>query len=345
MFNNWFTESEVFQTEYKDRHCIGFQINRESEDFIEIGQQVALIGIDAEVADAIRRDLFQCSFNFSRLQFFDLGNVRKNTPEFLSQLFNELSENKMNLVILGADSSITKTMSRISKSRENIAIIDKTFASLHEQNTFEELAGNPNIDKIKLVSFQGHLVHAMHIDHPKMNQSLSLGDLRNNMRDAEPALRDVNLIDFHLSSIRYGEIPGIPGTTPSGLSSEEACQLLKYIGLNPLKNKFWIQGYSPKYDFHSQGAKMVSQLVWYYLEGLDQMVDEQPDKKFLTQYIVAMTGFQINLTFWKSEISGRWWVEIPVAGEESYLLPCSFMDYKIACNDEMPKRIMNELSL
>jgi hypothetical protein len=178
-----------------------------------------------------------------------------------------------------------------------------------------------------------------------MNQSLSLGDLRNNMRDAEPALRDVNLVDFHLNSIRYGEIPGIPGTTPSGLSSEEACQLMKYIGLNPLKNKFWIQGYNPKYDFHSQGAKMVSQLVWYYLEGLDQMVDEQPDKKFLTQYIVAMTGFQINLTFWKSEISGRWWVEIPVDGEESYLLPCSFMDYKIACNDEMPKRIMNELSL
>jgi len=345
MYNNWFTESEVFQTEYKDKHCIGYQINREPEGFVEIGQQVALMGIDPEIADAIRRDLFQCSYNFSRLQFSDLGNIRKNTPEFLAQLFNELAENKISLIILGADNSFTKTMARISKSKENIAIVDKTFASLLENDTADELINNAYIDKIKLISYQGHLVHSMHINHPKMNQSLSLGDLRNNLRDAEPALRDISLIDFHLSSIRYGEIPGIPGTTPSGLSSEEACQLLRYIGLNPYKNKLWIQGYNPKFDFHSQGVKMVSQLVWYYLEGLDQMVDEQPDKKFLTQYIVAMTEFQINLTFWKSEISGRWWVEIPAVDAEQYLLPCSFMDYKIACNDEMPKRIMNELTL
>jgi len=345
MYNNWFAESEVFQTEYKDKHCIGYQINREPEGFVEIGQQVALMGIDPEIADAIRRDLFQCSYNFSRLQFSDLGNIRKNTPEFLAQLFNELAENKISLIILGADNSFTKTMARISKSKENIAIVDKTFASLLENDTADELINNPYIDKIKLISYQGHLVHSMHINHPKMNQSLSLGDLRNNLRDAEPALRDISLIDFHLSSIRYGEIPGIPGTTPSGLSSEEACQLLRYIGLNPYKNKLWIQGYNPRFDFHSQGVKMVSQLVWYYLEGLDQMVDEQPDKKFLTQYIVAMTEFQINLAFWKSEISGRWWVEIPAVDAEPYLLPCSFMDYKIACNDEMPKRIMNELTL
>jgi len=345
MYNNWLVESDVFQTEYPDKFTIGYQINKEPDSLIQIGQQVALVGIDPEIADAIRRDLFQCSYNFSRLQFFDLGNARKNTPEFLAQLFTELNNNKMNLIILGADNQFTKTMARITETKENIAIIDKTFSSLLEFDTFSDLSASQNIEKIKLISFQSHLVHAMHLNSPKMNQSLSLGDLRNNMRDAEPALRDVGLIDFHLSSIRYGEIPGIPGTTPSGLSSEEACQLMRYIGLNPLKSKFWIQGYNPKFDFHSQGVKMVSQLIWYYLEGLDQKVDEQPDKKFLTQYIVAMSDYQINLSFWKSELSGRWWVEIPIVESEPYLLPCSFMDYKIACNDEMPRRIMNELSL
>lgn len=345
MYDNWFTESEVFQTEYTDRNSIGYQINREPEGFLEIGQQVALIGLDSEIADAIRRDLFRCSFNFSRLQFFDFGNIRKNTPEFMAQLFAELDAKKMNLIILGADNQFTKTITRLISAQENIAVIGKTMDSLTEFDTLSDLIGNQYIEKIKLIAFQSHLVHQHEINRPKMNQSMSLGSLRNNMRDAEPTLRDVSLTAFELSSIRYGEIPGIPGTTPSGLSSEEACQLMKYIGLNPLRNKLWIQGYNPKYDFHHQGAKMVSQLVWYYLEGLDQMVNEQPDRKFLTQYTVAMSDYQINLNFWKSEISGRWWVEVPLKDGEPYLLPCSFMDYKIACNDEMPKRIMNELSL
>ena len=62
----------------------------------------------------------------------------------------------------------------------------------------------------------------------------------------------------------------------------------------------------------------------------------------MTQYLVDLSDYELSLNFMKSDYSGKWWVEIPKEDEEPYLLPCSFMDYKIACNNEMPKRIMKE---
>jgi hypothetical protein len=171
-----------------------------------------------------------------------------------------------------------------------------------------------------------------------------LGDFRNNIRDAEPVLRDVSSIHFMLDSIRYSELPGIEGTSPSGFTSEEACQLMRYLGLNPIMNCLAIHGYDPKYDFHDQGVKMVSQLIWYYLEGLDQKKSDKPDtKENMTQYLVELSDYHLSLSFWKSEFSGRWWVEIPDEMDSTQFLPCSYMDYKLACNNEMPKRIMKEM--
>ena len=85
-------------------------------------------------------------------------------------------------------------------------------------------------------------------------------------------------------------------------------------------------------------------MIWYFLEGLDQKKMDQPDsKENMTQYLIELSDYNMSLAFWKSDFSGRWWVELPDKAGNTELLPCSYMDYKLACNNEMPKRIMNEL--
>ena len=77
MYSNWFKESETFSKIYKNKYSIGFQIQKDMDTSISMGKQICLIGHDPEIADAIRRDLYQCSYNFSNLQLIDLGNLRK----------------------------------------------------------------------------------------------------------------------------------------------------------------------------------------------------------------------------------------------------------------------------
>ena len=344
MYQNWFKESAVFAQEHSDPYSIGYQIQKDSEPGPALGTQVALLGFDEEIADGIRRDLYTCSFNFDRLQLLDLGNLRRRDPEFVIQILTELREAGMNIVVLGADISFQQAQLKTIEKKQNAAFIQKTGQPLFDPALESLLLPNEHLHKVKLIGYQAHLIHPEKLSDPKLKQSLSLGMFRNNMRDAEPVLRDVSSTHFYLDCIRYSELPGISGTSPSGFTSEEACQLMRYLGLNPYTNLITILGYDPKYDFHNQGVKMVSQLIWYYLDGLDNKKLDRPDaRENMTQYLVEMNEYQISLAFWKSDYSGRWWVEIPVEKQESYLLPCSFMDYKMACNNEMPKRIMNEL--
>lgn len=345
MYSNWFKDSELFSREYNDKTTIGFQIQKDPDSLITIGTKVVIFGYDEEISDAIRRDLYACSFNFDQLQLIDLGNLRKTEKDFIVQMLTELNEAGMNIIALGTDQTFQYAVLNSIKTPQNIAFIEKTGKYTFDPAMDKNLFNNENIRKIKLIGYQGHLLHKGKLEPARLNHSLSLGEIRNNMREAEPVLRDVTTINFMLESIRYAELPGIKDTSPSGLTSEEACQLMRYFGLNPLSNCLSLYGYNPKYDFHDQGLKMVSQLIWYYLEGLDQKKMDRPDfKENMTQYLVDLSEYNLSLPFYKSDFSGRWWVEIPLQNsEDKYLLPCSYMDYKKACSNEMPKRIMKEL--
>ena len=345
MYDNWFKDSQLFSEIFDDKHSIGYQVDQSPDSAVSIGTKVALMGYNAEIADTIRRDLYKCSYNFKNLHLIDLGNIRKKDKEFTIQILDELREAGLNLIILGPEESLLDAQLTAIKQTQNLAFIEKSGLHLFNSARKELIFDNKHIQKVKMIGYQAHLLNRELLDKAKMNQSLSLGDIRNNMRDAEPVLRDVATVNFMLESIRYSELPGIQGTSPSGFTSEEACQLVRYTGLNPMINQLALYGYDPKYDFHDQGLKMVSQLIWYYLEGLDQKKMDKPEKKEnMLEYVVELSEFNLSLSFWKSEYSGRWWVEIPIEENNNYLLPCSFMDYKIACNNEMPKRILKELS-
>ena len=344
MYDNWFKASSVFADTYENRYSLGYQIQKDHDSTVSMGTQVAIFGYQEEIADAIRRDLCQCSYNFEKLQLIDLGNLRKKDIDFTVQILTELQKAGYNLIVLGPDDSFGEAMFKATDETNYVAFVEKAGVKLFDKANHPYIFENERVKKAKLIGYQSHLFHKDKLSHRKLSQSLSLGDLRNNMRDAEPVLRDVDTLYFMLESIRYAELPGIKNTSPSGLTSEEACQLMRYFGLNPKRNHLYLYGYEPKYDFHDQGVKMVSQLIWYYLEGLDQKKMDQPDsKENMTQYLIEMSDYDMSLAFWKSDFSGRWWVEIPSDEGEPDLIPCSYMDYKLACNNEMPKRIMKEL--
>jgi hypothetical protein len=63
-----------------------------------------------------------------------------------------------------------------------------------------------------------------------------------------------------------------------------------------------------------------------------------------TQYSVLLDESGDTLVFYKSPMSGRWWMDVPYpAGsvekyERHHLVPCTYEDYELALEQEMPDR-------
>jgi hypothetical protein len=89
---------------------------------------------------------------------------------------------------------------------------------------------------------------------------------------------------------------------------------------------------------------LIAQIIWYFLEGFHYRSCEYPfgSKKNYLKYIVPLE--EVELVFYKSDKTDRWWIEIPFISnsnnklKRNTLLPCSYDEYILACNQELPRR-------
>jgi hypothetical protein len=63
----------------------------------------------------------------------------------------------------------------------------------------------------------------------------------------------------------------------------------------------------------------------------------------MTQYIVHNHQNGKDIHFWKSNQSGRWWLEIP--DHEDHWISCTYEDYNAASKGAYSSRIVSVLNL
>ena len=146
------------------------------------------------------------------------------------------------------------------------------------------------------------------------------------------------MFSFDISAIKYGDAPANIKGSPNGLTGEESCTLTRYAGMSEVLTSFGIFGYDHLHDEHNMTAKQISQMLWYFVDGY--LVRKSEAK--LTEreeFIVFNVAFTDNDTvFLKSKRTNRWWMKLP---DQSYV-PCSYNDYLVASNDEIPERWLRE---
>lgn len=344
----FFKDSDVFYSEFYDKDSFGSIINKSSDFVVTSGNSVIILGFDEIVSDPIRVELYKTSYTFENLNISDIGNLKDKSLENIRDSFKKLSGQNLNVIVLGSvPEQIIKLLESFVNGFVNIAFIEKKGDVFFSESVKTLVDNALFINKAKLLCYQSHLLHSNKLDGLRINQSMRLGEFRNNFRQAEPLIRDIDVAFFNLDSIRYSEIPGIVNTSPSGLTSEESCQIMKYMGLNTKNNLIGFLGYDPKYDFHGQGAMIISQMIWYYLEGLDQrIIEDVNNTSYIQTFMVELSDYNLSLKFLQSKKTGRWWVEIPLnEDKESYFMPCSEEDFDKARNNDLSYRIFNELSL
>ncbi|RMB56535.1 arginase [Dokdonia sinensis] len=170
-----------------------------------------------------------------------------------------------------------------------------------------------------------------------------LGNVTASLSSVEPVMRDADIVAIDMGAIKSSELSYKYSKMPNGFDGKEICAIARYAGISDKVSCFGIFEY--KNDTQEETAAMlVAQILWYFIEGVNFRASENMDIEkgnFLTYQVPIDNEV---LTFYKSDKTERWWIEIPfISGlnnklKRRTLLPCTYQEYLDACNQSIPER-------
>ena len=319
--------------------------------------QVAILGIGEVEANEVRKRLYNMTFPFSKTKIADLGNLRKEENGFITPVIQELIEGGVCPIIIGHEGRFTQAQFFAHHGCQpsvNLVEVKERIAYHPEKTELEGFYLNPILEgEYRLFHFctigsQSHFVEesVYHFLEKNSFDYVRLGKAKANIGGLEPFVRDADMMSFHISALKHSDAPGSINASPSGFFSEEACQISRYAGMNDKLTSIGFYGYQSQCDPNGLTAQTVAQLVWYFLDGFNHRQKDFPaSMEQLVEYIIDLKDFDQQLTFWKSNKTGRWWLQVPVKTKKKLqrhrLIPCSYDDYVATSKGELPDRLIN----
>jgi len=333
--------------------------------------QIAIVGVQedrnaennygtGEDLKNIRKKLYELFPGKWDTKIADLGNITQGSkPEdtyyALLDTVTELLSKNIIPIILGGGQEMTYVNYRAYDNLEqsvNITVVDSKF----DLGTLEDdLSSHSFMSKIIMqepnnlfnycnVGYQTYfndpdeiqLFDNMYFDCYRLGVS-------KNLEAIEPAFRNADIISIDLGAIRKSDAPGNNNASPNGFSGDEICAISRYAGVSDKVSSFGIYEYNSKYDTNDQTAALIAQMIWYFIEGVNLRVKDYPfSTKENYQKFTVILEDDDPIIFYKSNKSGRWWIEINVISNNKYkrhaLIPCTYKDYEEAMNQNIPDR-------
>lgn len=320
------------------------------------GTQVNL-GV-SEGADRIRERFYRLKKSHTSYRIIDLGNLQngenyEDTLARLREVCEYLMAHKVLPIIIGGTHDLCLGQYQAFESKDDLISVLNVDARLDV-----EIQGDHNETFLsKLITYQpnflfsyNHLAHQEYLVEADALKALDklyfealrLGEIRDNIKHAEPVIRMANMLTFDTSAIKSSDAPGNAKAEPFGLTGEEACQLMWYAGMNEKMSSVSITEYNPTLDDQlEKTASIISTMIWYFIEGFYNRKDTgQFNSDNYTKYTVSFEGSDETMTFYKSNLSEKWWMLVSYG--EGHLdrayIPCSYQDYTSATHGDFPER-------
>lgn len=336
--------------------------------------QLALIGVcedrgsdnagAAQSPDQIRQYFYALYWGNWSAKLCDLGNIYageslSDTISAVRELCYTLLKEGVIPIILGGSQEITYGLYRAYDRLEqtvNLVCVDAQFDLGKESDKLSHRSFLSHIILQKPyllfnfsnIGYQTYFVNQEEIDlmERMFFESHRLGTMRGQIAESEPIMRDADIVSFDLSAVRQSDAPGNVFHSPNGFSGEEACALARYAGISDKLSSFGIFECNALADKEGRTAHLAAQMLWYFLEGYQQRKGDYPfaSKSDYQRFTVLIEEGDHQLVFYKSPLSGRWWIEVPMRSDENFshdrhqLIPCSEKDYREALNNEVPER-------
>lgn len=318
--------------------------------------------------DYVRKHLYQLFRGPYSIQIADLGNIRQgekpaDTYFAVKTVVAHLLERNITPVLIGGSQDLTFANYQAYEMLGqiiNIVSVDPRFdIGLKENEPINNvnflssiLTSKPNyLFNFANIGYQTFFVDqdAIELMERLYFDTYRLGYVRDNMEEAEPIVRNADMISLDISAIRHADAPANGRSSPMGLFGEEACRIVRYAGLSDKLSSIGFYELNPAFDNSEQTAHLVSQMIWYFIDGFYHRKNDHPDKDIkesdeFIKYVVSIKEFQNKINFFKSKKSDRWWMEVPCPPrlqqkyDRQFLVPCSYKDYQEACQNEIPEK-------
>lgn len=315
----------------------------------------------SEHKNSFRNSLYKLNKgdNWTR-EIYDLGTVLpggkiEDTYFALSQIVAELVKNEIIPILLGGGQDLTLSCYKGFESLErmiNICAIDSEFD-----------IGDPN-QPVTSKGFVSHLLMqrpcylfnyaSIGIQRPYVKKNdvdlfeklyfdvCRLGEFNADFKVAEPHLRNADILSVDFSSIKSSETDALCYDKPNGFYAEQVCQLMRYAGISDKMSCVGIFDIHPGQNITA--SCLIAEMIWYFIDGVSQRVGDFPigSKKPYTKFHVQTEDFSDELVFYKSNKSGRWWLEVKYTSsdnniyERHCMVPCDKQDYEKALANSIP---------
>lgn len=170
-----------------------------------------------------------------------------------------------------------------------------------------------------------------------------LGEFVSDLSVSEPVIRNANMVSFDMGAIRSSDAPGNTNMVPNGFYGEDACRISRYAGMSDKLTSIGFYEFNPAFDKGGQTAMLLSQMVWYFVDGYYSRKKDFPltPKSQYIIYRASVNDGATEVNFVKSKKSDRWWMQVPYPAngsknERFHLVPCKYDDYNTAVKGEMP---------
>nr|WP_309760010.1 formimidoylglutamase [Flavobacterium sp.] len=281
------------------------------------------------------------------------GNSAEDTYFAVKKVVASLIKKKIIPIVIGGSQDLTYAIYRAYDDLEqmvNLVSIDNKFDFGKEE---EEVSASSYLTKIIVeepnnlfnycnIGYQTYFNSQEEIDliEKLFFDAYRLGEVSNTISISEPVFRDADLVSIDLNSVKSADSGNFNSFAPNGFNGKEICSLSRYAGISDKVSSFGVFNHNNSV----QESVLIAQIIWYFIEGFHYRSHEYPfgSKENYLKYIVPLEDEE--LIFYKSDKTDRWWIEIPFISNGSNklkrntLLPCSYEEYLMACNQELPER-------
>lgn len=285
---SWYNHAQVYVNSFPDIDACRIWIVGVKDDRGITSQAGA-----AAAPDAIRLQLYRLINHHEHLSVADLGNIEageslSDTAFALNQVMKEALHKKKIIIVLGGASDLTYYQYRayegVSRTLRLVNVDSRIQLSAVEGAEEEAylnriILHEPNfLFNVTHLAYQTYFCEeeSLHTFNRMNFDAFRLGFVTKNIEECEPLLRDADMCSFNMAAIRMGDAPGQVSGSPNGLFGDEACQIARYAGVSNELSSLGLFGYVPHVDVQQQSAKLLAQLIWYFVDGVYNRKNDYP---------------------------------------------------------------------
>ncbi|WP_074407271.1 formimidoylglutamase [Aquimarina megaterium] len=344
------TASGVPDLEKIDVAILGIRENRNDINFL--GENLNF--------DTIRKSLYELypgnwSTNMVDLGDITPGNEVSDTYYLVQEVLSALLVKNIIPIIIGGSQDLVYAQYRSFDILERMVNLVNVDSKFDLGNSSKPITNTSFVGKIIVeqpynlfnysnIGYQTYFNTQEEIDliEKLYFDAYRLGEVISDVTVVEPIMRDADIVSIDIGVVNSTSLGGY-AASPNGFDGREICAISRYAGISDKVKSFGIYEFK-NFKNEETASLLIAQMIWYFVEGINYRSNEIDIKNLKSTLHYNVPIEDEILSFYKSIMTGRWWIEIPFISsgnnklKRHTLLPCTYNDYERACNQEIPER-------